>query len=248
LNSLAIVLTQEMIKFNRLIRTINSTLTDLQKAIKGFIVMSNDLDSMYTAFMTNKVPQLWMKVSFASLKSLASWVKDLIYRVDFIRYWLINGQPYSFALPVFFFPQGFMTGTLQTYARKYMVAIDTLTFKFQVMDEEPDELTEGPDDGVYVYGLWMEGARFDRESKLMQISRAGEMYTPIPMIHFMPAVGHKTAPTDYACPIYKTSERKGVLSTTGMSTNFVVAVDLPTDVRPDTWTLYGVAALCNLTD
>ena len=30
---------------------------------------------------------------------------------------------------------------------------------------------------------------------------------------------------------------KGVLSTTGMSTNFVVAVELPTAVDPDTWVL-----------
>jgi hypothetical protein len=52
------------------------------------------------------------KVSFASLKSLSSWVKDMIYRIDFMRSWLRNGQPSSFALPVFFFPQGFMTGTI----------------------------------------------------------------------------------------------------------------------------------------
>jgi dynein heavy chain, axonemal len=66
---------------------------------------------------------------------------------------------------------------LQTYARKYQVAIDTLQFKFAVLDEEPEAIAEGPDDGVLVYGLWMEGARFDREKKLMQTSRTGEMYT-----------------------------------------------------------------------
>jgi dynein heavy chain len=58
-----------------------------------------------------------------------------------------------------------------------MVAIDTLQFKFSVLEQEPEAITEGPDDGVYVYGLWMEGARFDREQRLMQPSRHGEMYT-----------------------------------------------------------------------
>jgi len=55
LNSLAIVLTQEMVKFNRLITAMNTSLNDLQKAIKGMIVMTLDLDMMYTAFLNNKV-------------------------------------------------------------------------------------------------------------------------------------------------------------------------------------------------
>lgn len=38
-----------------------------------------------------------------------------------MRGWLTGGQPACFPLPVFFFPQGFMTGTLQTFARKYQV-------------------------------------------------------------------------------------------------------------------------------
>jgi len=41
-----------------------------------------------------------------------------------------------------------------------------------------------------------------------------------------------------------------VLSTTGMSTNYVVPIELP--IHPDDneqkWILAGVAALCNLTD
>ena len=123
--SLAIVLQQEMVKFNRLSRTMGTSLVDLQKAIRGEIVMSLDLDAMYTACMNNQLPPIWTKVSFATLKTLASWMKDVNFRIDFMRVWLQTGLPTCFPLPVFFFPQGFMTGTLQTFARKYQVAIDT---------------------------------------------------------------------------------------------------------------------------
>lgn len=83
---------------------------------------------MYQSFMNNQVPALWSRASFASLKTLASWNKDLLFRVVFMRRWLKGGQPACFPLPVFFFPQGFMTGTLQTFARKYQVHISHFFF------------------------------------------------------------------------------------------------------------------------
>lgn len=81
------------------------SLRDIRKAIKGMIVMSSDLDAMYTSFLNNQLPRIWERASFASLKSLGSWVADLIFRVKFMRTWLLNGEPNAFPLPVFFFPQ-----------------------------------------------------------------------------------------------------------------------------------------------
>lgn len=64
-------------------------------------------------------------------------------------------------------------------------------------------------------------------------------------------VQHHVVPTgEYDCPLYKTSTRAGVLSTTGQSTNYVLSVSLP--IAPgsneDTWVLQGVALLCMLND
>lgn len=193
MDSLATVLSQEMEKFNRLLRVMTSSLVNLRRAINGLVVMSSDLDMMYLAFVNNQVPPIWERVSFASLKGLGSWVKDLMFRMQFFRRWLHHGQPQAFPLSVFFFPQGFLTGTLQNYARKYLVAIDQLSFEFNVLRVnapltiaagEGDDaaggdagLPPGPDDGVHIYGLQLEGAQWDMENHTLIDAKANEMYS-----------------------------------------------------------------------
>jgi dynein heavy chain, axonemal len=76
-----------------------------------------------------------MNVGYPSLKKLGSWVRDLYARVAFIRNWLLTGQPYCFWLSGFFFPQGFLTGALQTHARRYRIPIDQLAFEFKVLKQ-----------------------------------------------------------------------------------------------------------------
>jgi dynein heavy chain len=53
------------------------------------------------------------------------------------------------------------------------------------------------------------------------------MYDKMPVIHFTPKEDIKPDPEEYQAPLYKTSVRAGVLSTTGLSTNFVVHVSTP---------------------
>ena len=51
----------------------------------------------------------------------------------------MNGSPTSYWLPGIFFPQGFLTGTLQVHARKYDLPIDELSFEFHVLKISRDQ-------------------------------------------------------------------------------------------------------------
>merc|ERR1711981_1320601 len=115
--------------------------------------------------MNNQVPKNWTKVAYLSLKPLSSWFKDLIVRVAFMERWIMDGNPTSYWMSGFFFPHGFMTGVLQTHARQYKIAIDRLVFAFEVMTAETAEgIDDFPEDGVYISGLFIDGARWDRDN------------------------------------------------------------------------------------
>lgn len=55
LNSLSVVLSQEIDRFNRLIKQMTSSLKELQKAIKGIVVMSDELEQMLHSMLDSKV-------------------------------------------------------------------------------------------------------------------------------------------------------------------------------------------------
>jgi len=123
--SMNTVLTQELVRYNKLLVIMQEMLVELKKALVGEVVMSEELDSMANSLFDNLVPIAWQPVvGFLSLKPLASWINDLNDRINFLSKWVENGAPPAFWISGFFFPQAFFTGTLQNFARKYKIAID----------------------------------------------------------------------------------------------------------------------------
>ena len=123
--SMNTVLTQELIRFNRLIEEVTVTLREVQKAIKGLVLMSMELEQMGNSMVIGKVPAIWAAVAYPSLKPLGPWVTDLLDRITFLNDWMQNGtSPNVFWVSGFFFTQAFITGTLHNFARKYATPID----------------------------------------------------------------------------------------------------------------------------
>ncbi|CAJ1051390.1 LOW QUALITY PROTEIN: dynein heavy chain 1%2C axonemal [Xyrichtys novacula] len=245
--SMNTVLTQEVIRYNALLSVISQSLSDIVKALKGLVVMSSELELMANSLFNNSVPNVWKAKAYPSLKPLASWVSDLLQRINFLQRWICNGSPPVFWISGFFFPQAFLTGTLQNYARRSGTSIDTIGFDFEVMVKSVSEITEKPNTGCYIHGLFLEGARWDDNEGQLTESRPKELYTDMAVIWFIPKANRKPPQSGvYVCPIYKTLTRAGTLSTTGHSTNYVIAVELQTDQSQGHWIKRGVALICAL--
>ncbi|XP_078270493.1 dynein axonemal heavy chain 1 [Rhinoraja longicauda] len=243
--SMNTVLVQEVIRYNRLLETIVQSLNGLVNALKGLVVMSSQLELMADSLFHNIVPELWNAKAYPSLKPLASWVNDLLERIDFLQKWITNGIPAAFWISGFFFPQAFLTGTLQNFARRSIISIDIITFDFTIIENDHHELIR-PRFGCYIYGLFLEGACWDGALARLSESRPKELYTDMAVIWLIPTANRKPPKEIYYCPIYKTLQRAGTLSTTGHSTNYVIAVELPTTKPHQHWIKRGVALICAL--
>ncbi|KAL2745195.1 dynein axonemal heavy chain 1-like [Vespula maculifrons] len=224
------VLLQEAKRYNGLLTVIRSSLNDLLKALKGSVVMSEILETMNKNISNNKIPVIWQDKGYPSLKPLGAWYLDLKERIDFINTWYDKGIPPAFWISGFYFPQAFLTATLQNYARKYVLA---------------SKPTHKPEDGCVIYGLFLEGCRWG--GIYLQESRPKELYTEMSPILLLPEIDHQVFEDRvYICPVYKTIARAGTLSTTGHSTNFVLAMEIPSQNTQAHWIKRGVAMICAL--
>ena len=93
-----------------------------------------------------------------------------------------------------------MTGILQTHARRYAIAINKLTFGFEIMAAESLEFIEDyPEEnvGVYISGLYMDGARWDRDLQVIADQYPARMTESMPVIWFIPKADYKPDPDEY---------------------------------------------------
>ncbi|XP_072503821.1 dynein axonemal heavy chain 14 [Notamacropus eugenii] len=183
--------------------------------------------------------------------------------------------PTRFWLPTFFFPQGFFTAVLQNYARSKKISVDSVSFSHHVISDPQDEASsrslsfkeymlkkafkdiQSNQVGVIIFGLYMEGAKWNKEEKFLDDPLPQERYSDFPEIHFLP---QKISPPVnpfrdatrkqklYECPVYRTPRRIESVASPGMFTNFITSVFLQTHKPPRRWITRRVVLLSELNE
>jgi dynein heavy chain len=125
-----------LLRYNKLLAVVRSSLVNVGKAIKGEVPLSLELEAVCASLFNNQVPEVWHKRAYPSLKPLASWVLDFLERLRFMQSWVDVGAPENFWISGFFFTQSFLTGARQNFARKHVIAIDHIEFDFIVISDE----------------------------------------------------------------------------------------------------------------
>lgn len=236
-------LLHESIVYNVLLNKITQSLNQLQDAINGKMVYTLELKQMAQEISKEELPQEWRIVSYPTMKPIGSYLTDLRNRVRWMKMWIQLGIPDSFWLAAFFYPQSFLVSCKQNYARKNAIEMTEVRYSHTIA-----ERNDCPD-SIYVYGMAIEGARWDEELGCLAEQRDKEVRNHIPGIHFRFVLGARNVfQKIYKAPVYKTEKRSDHPVNNFFSENYVTAVDLETEVDPVVWIKRGVALILQSSD
>lgn len=233
-------LLQEIQRYNVLLRKVRQQKSELRRAVKGELIMNDELDLIFNSLLLGKVPPPWMK-AYPSSKPLASWTTDLIARVDQMIEWG-RATPKVFWLGGFTYPTGFLKALQQQQARREGVAIDQYGWEFFVLSREDKTIMHSAKEGAYISGISLEGAGWDGETNALCEPMPMKLLDDMPIIHFKPKKreGKVKVKGIYQCPMYMYPVRTG----TRERPSFVLAVDIPSgSAEPEQWVKRGTALL-----
>jgi dynein heavy chain len=256
---LNIFLFQEIQRLQRVIEKVRTTLVQLQLAINGEVVMTDELSDAIDAIYDARVPTSWIFTVAGDefswiINKLGLWFASLLQRDEQDRTWLNQGRPYSYWLTGFFNPQGILTAMKQEVTRKHKNdtvkwALDDIVYHTEVtLNERPDQVRSSPQEGIYIHGLFLDGAGWNTSDTCLIEQEPKVLFCQLPVLYVTANLASEESKAKkelfgsiapYECPCYKYKAR------TDRYLIFMVDLKASAEKGQDFWTLRGVSLLCN---
>ncbi|KAL7490113.1 hypothetical protein ACHAW6_015825 [Cyclotella cf. meneghiniana] len=263
-----VVALQECSRMNALISEIRSSVSDLDKGLKGQLNMSQTMEDLVSAFVLNQWPGrspfskgMWEKLAWPSQKNLMSQFADMLLRIDQLVRWTQEFEtPKSIWLPGLFNPSSYLTAAQQVTARQTGLALDKMTIETHVTTMwDASEVKDYAKDGTYIHGLYIEGARWPKGDEAgdpfdvsgtpcagsLCESKLKELIPPAPVIYVksVPIQPQwEASPVGYLRHDPNTYECP-VYMTSFRGPTFIFMATLRSMEQNNKWTLLGVALL-----
>eukprot|EP00397_Hematodinium_sp_SG-2012_P000164 GEMP01000164.1.p1 GENE.GEMP01000164.1~~GEMP01000164.1.p1 ORF type:complete len:2602 (+),score=544.41 GEMP01000164.1:57-7808(+) len=243
-----IVSLQEADRMNILLSAIRRTMLELELGISGALNVTEGMEALASALQLNRVAGEWFKFAYPSLKSLASWWIDLLARVTQLSEWtqkltLLK----SLWISGMFNAMAFLTAVMQVTARSKGLPLDFMTNRWRFTNaKDVAELPIAPPEGVFLHGLFMEGAGWEEgkgeDEGYITDSKMKELHPTMPVANvFSVHIDHMSWENMYVCPVFTTSLRG---ATFVMESN--VRMDADDDIKR--WILAGAAMILSDAD
>lgn len=261
---LSIFAGQEIDRLSKTINTVRRACQDLRLAVAGTIILTPALQDALNSLYDARVPASWVAVGWPS-PNISLWINELVRRYEQLNTWACSGRPPVYWLPGFFNPQGFLTSVRQEITRSHANeavpwALDKVETRTEVRSSEyrPGQEAKAEDlrtekGEVVIYGLYLEGAMWDKSNKRLKDPLPGDLFRELPML--LISAFNKDAPQAtnvapvkpggvkerkgkqefYRCPVYKYPTRSDI--------NWIFDVKLPVAEDDAYWRMRGVALL-----
>jgi len=239
---LEVVLKQEIERFETLLKRMLANLSDLKRALKGEIGMSQSLEELLVSLFNGLLPGAWAKLAPQTEKPLGSWMDHFVRRHKQFNDWCINGDPAVFWLSGLHIPESLLSALVQASCRRRGWALDKSTLYTKVTKyASRDEVTEKLLDGTYVEGLYLEGARWDTEQGCLARQLPKQLIQQMPLVEVIPTEANRLKLRDeLPTPVYVTQLRRNA-----MGVGLVFEANLHTKEHTSMWVLQGVALTLN---
>ncbi len=236
------VFLQEAERMNILVSEINRSLNELSLGLSGELQMSESMEKLQTAIQLGRIPKSWENLSYASQRSLSTWVSNLVDRAGQLQEWTEDpvNIPVVVAIDKLFNPQSFLTAIMQKTAQRQKLELDKLVIQTEVTRKTVDEIDARSRDGAYISGLYLEGARLNINTGTLEECAPREMFFVMPVITCKAILAEKLERTGvYRCPVYKTQQR---------GPTYVFTANLRSKQPAEKWTLAGVTMVLETAD
>jgi len=222
------VLMHECSRMNELLNEIRSSAESLNQMLYGEVCTNESVKSLMGAIDASMIPQQWSMFDFPTLKGLGPWFVELLERVEKLLFWADHGtRARSIWISGLFCPALQFTATLQVEARKQKLPLEHFFIQGKITGYEWDTILPAYNDddtihGVFVHGMFLDGARWDSIGVCLAEQRPKERYPKLPIMHIQSTLKHgmhdaedsQTIPTpnSYDSPVYRTCTRESNLA------------------------------------